>query len=238
LVYTERQNKRILVVDDEPRIVEAVTMNLELEGYLVSCADNGQEALRKIIEELPDLTILDVMMPVMDGFETLRKIREVSNVPVIMLTVKGGETDKVKGLDLGADDYVTKPFSPKELVSRVKAALRRTGMPGLVPKIEIRVDNNLSIDFGRRKVIVRGKEVHLRPTEYRLLYHLVSNAGRVVTHEALLRKVWGYEYRNEDQYLWLYITYLRQKLEDNPKEPKYILVERGIGYRFKEFGKE
>jgi two-component system KDP operon response regulator KdpE len=237
LVYGGRQNKTILVIDDEPRIAEAVSMNLELEGYQVSWASNGREALRKITEELPDLVILDVMMPEMDGFETLRRIRELSNVPVIMLTVKGGETDKVRGLDLGADDYVTKPFGPKELVSRVKAALRRTTMPGPVPKTEIKVDDNLSIDFGRRKVIVRGKEVHLRPTEYRLLYHLVNNAGRVLTHETLLRKVWGYDYRDEDQYLWLYMTYLRQKLEDNPREPRYILGERGIGYRFKEFGK-
>jgi DNA-binding response OmpR family regulator len=238
MVYRGAQRKIILVVDDERRIAEAVTMNLELEGYQVSCASNGQEALRKVTEELPDLIILDVMMPDMDGFETLQKIREISNVPVIMLTVKGGETDKVKGLELGADDYVTKPFGPKELVSRVKAALRRATMPGPVPKTEILVDNDLSIDFGRRKVIVRGREVHLRPTEYRLLYHLVSNAGHVLTHETLLRKVWGYDYRNEDQYLWLYVTYLRQKLEDNPKEPKYILGERGIGYRFKELGKE
>ena len=238
MVYTGRQSKTILVVDDEPRIAEAVSMNLELEGYQVSCAGNGKEGLRKITEELPDLIILDVMMPDMDGFETLRRIRELSNVPVIMLTVRGGETDKVRGLDLGADDYVTKPFGPKELISRVKAALRRTEMPSSVPKTEIQVDDNLSIDFSRHIVTVRGKEVHLRPTEYRLLYHLVSNAGHVVTHETLLRKVWGYEYRNEDQYLWLYITYLRQKLEDNPKEPKYILGERGIGYRFKEFSKE
>jgi two-component system KDP operon response regulator KdpE len=238
MVYRGAQSKIILVVDDEPRIAEAVTMNLELEGYQVSCASSGQEALRKVTEELPDLIILDIMMPDMDGFETLQRIRELSNIPVIMLTVKGGETDKVRGLELGADDYVTKPFSPKELVSRVKAALRRAATPGPVSKTEIRVDNDLSIDFGRRRVIVKGREVHLRPTEYRLLYHLVSNAGRVLTHETLLRKVWGYDYRNEDQYLWLYVTYLRQKLEDNPKEPKYILGERGIGYRFKELSKE
>jgi DNA-binding response OmpR family regulator len=237
MVYRGAQRKIILVVDDERRIAEAVTMNLELEGYQVSCASNGQEALRKVTEELPDLIILDVMMPDMDGFETLQKIREISNVPVIMLTVKGGETDKVKGLELGADDYVTKPFGLKELVSRVKAVLRRAQMPSPMSKTEIRVDDDLSIDFSRRKVIVRGKEVHLRPTEYRLLYHLVSNAGRVLTHETLLRKVWGYDYRDEDQYLWLYMTYLRQKIEDNPREPKYILGERGVGYRFKEFGK-
>ena len=231
------QGKTILVVDDEPRIIEAVSTNLELEGYQVSAARNGYEALQKLTEDLPDLIILDVMMPEIDGFETLRKIREVSTVPVIMLTVKGEEIDKIKGLDLGADDYVTKPFSPKELVSRVKAVLRRVEMPTPAPKTEIRVDDSLSIDFSHRKVMVKGKEVHLRPTEYRLLYHLVSNAGHVLTHETLLRRVWGYEYRDEDHYLWLYITYLRQKLEEDTKHPKYILGERGIGYRFTEFEK-
>ena len=231
------QDKTILVVDDEPRIVEAVGMNLELEGYQVSSASNGYEALQKLTEDLPDLVILDVMMPEIDGFETLRKIREVSTVPVIMLTVRGEEIDKVKGLDLGADDYITKPFNPKELVLRIRAVLRRVEMPSPVPKTEIRVDDNLSIDFSRCKVIIKGKEVHLRPTEYRLLYHLVSNAGQVLTHETLLRRVWGYEYRDEDHYLWLYITYLRKKIEDDPKHPKYILSERGIGYQFKEFGK-
>jgi len=233
-----KQGKTILVVDDEPRIIEAVSMNLELEGYQVSGASNGYEALKKLTKELPDLVILDVMMPEMDGFETLKRIREVSTVPVIMLTVKGEETDKVKGLELGADDYVTKPFGPKELVSRVKAALRRVEMPTPAPKTQIRVDDNLSIDFSRRNVIVKGKEVHLRPTEYRLLYQLVSNAGRILTHETLLRRVWGHEYRDEDHYLWLYITYLRQKLEEDPKHPKYILGERGIGYRFTDFKKE
>ena len=230
-------SKSILIVDDEPRIIEAVGMNLELEGYQVSGAANGYEALNKLSKDLPDLVILDVMMPEMDGFETLKRIREVSTVPVIMLTVKGEETDKVKGLDLGADDYLTKPFSPRELVSRIKAALRRLEMPTPAPKTEIRVDDELSIDFSRRKVVIRGKEIRLRPTEYRLLYHLVSNAGHVLTHETLLRRVWGYEYRDEDHYLWLYITYLRQKLEEDPKHPKYILGERGIGYRFREFEK-
>jgi two-component system KDP operon response regulator KdpE len=231
------QDKAILVVDDEPHIIEAVSMNLELEGFQVSVASNGYEALKKVTKELPDLVILDVMMPKIDGFETLKNIREVSTVPVIMLTVKGEEADRVKGLDLGADDYITKPFSPKELVSRIKAVLRRAETPTPAPKAEIHVDDNLSIDFSRRKVIIKGEEVRLRPTEFRLLYHLVSNAGRVLTHETLLRKVWGHEYRDEDHYLWLYITYLRQKLEEDPKHPKYILGERGIGYRFREFEK-
>ncbi|MFC1923959.1 response regulator transcription factor [Chloroflexota bacterium] len=233
----EKRRKMILVVDDEPRLVEAVCMNLELEGFQMSTASNGHEALEKVTQELPELVILDVMMPDMDGFETLRRIREVSTVPVIMLTVLGEEVDKVRGLNLGADDYITKPFGAMELVSRVKAALRRAEIPATAPKSEIRIDENLSIDFNRRKVVARGKDVHLRPTEYRLLYQLVSNAGHVLTHETLLRKVWGHEYQDEDHYVWLYITYLRKKIEQDPKHPVYILGERGIGYRFKEYEK-
>lgn len=231
----KRTGRSILVVDDEPRLVEAVSMNLELEGYDVAGASNGHEALEKLTNELPDLVILDGMMPEMDGFETLKMIREISTIPVIMLTVMGEETDKIRGLELGADDYMTKPFSPRELVTRVKAMLRRAETPTSAPKTEVKVDDDLCIDFSKRKVLVRGKEVHLRPTEHRLLYHLVSNAGHVVTHESLLRKVWGHEYRDEDHYVWLYITYLRKKIENDPKHPEYILGERGIGYRFKEF---
>jgi len=210
-------------------------MNLELEGFQVITAASGEEAVEKVTRDMPDLVILDVMMPDIDGFEALRRIREISTTPVIMLTVRGDEGDKVRGLDLGADDYITKPFSPKELVSRVRAAVRRTETPSPVPKTEVRIDDGLSIDFSRRRIVVRGKEVHLRPTEFRLLYHLVSNAGQVLTHETLLRRVWGYEYRDEDQYLWLYITYLRRKLEEDPKHPAYIIGERGIGYRFVDF---
>jgi len=233
-----QQARTALVVADEQRIAEAVAMNLELEGFQVFTAASGEEALAKVTEELPDVVVLDVMMPDMDGFETLRRLREISTTPVIMLTVRGDEAYWVRGLDLGADDYMTKPFSPRELVSRVRAVLRRPEMPSPVPKTEVRVDDDLSIDFNRRRVLVRGKEVHLRPTEFRLLYHLVSNAGQVLTHETLLRRVWGYEYRDEDQYLWLYITYLRRKLEEDPKHPKYIIGERGIGYRFKELEKK
>lgn len=235
---TVKQGKTILVVDDEPHIIEALSMNLELEGYEVSTACNGFEALDKLAKEMPDLIILDVMMPEMSGLETLEKIREVSGVPVIILSVKGEEIDKVRGLDLGADDYITKPFSPTELVSRVRSLIRRASIPSPAPKTEIKIDENLSIDFSRRRVFFKDKEVHLRPTEYRLLYHLVCNAGQVLTHETLLRRVWGHEYRNEDHYVWLYITYLRQKIEEDPKHPKYILGERGIGYRFVEFDSE
>jgi two-component system KDP operon response regulator KdpE len=226
--------KLILVVDDEPRMIKFIRMNLELEGYRVSGATNGLEALEKVREELPDLVVMDVMMPGMDGFETLELIREVSNVPVIMLTVRADEEDIVKGLELGADDYVTKPFSPRELASRIKAVLRRAEMPA-PPEETIKIDDYLSIDFRRREVIVSGKRVKLRPTEYRLLYHLVNNAGWVMTHEMLLSKVWGHEYRDESHLLRLYITYLRKKIEPDPSNPRYIFTERGVGYRFVDF---
>jgi two-component system KDP operon response regulator KdpE len=228
-------DKLILVVDDEPRMVRFVRMNLELEGYRVAEAGKGMEALEKVRDELPDLVLLDVMMPEMDGFETLQRLREISTVPVIMLTVKGDEADRIRGLELGADDYVTKPFSPRELASRIKAVLRRAEMPAPVAKTALRIDDRLSVDFRNREVIVEGKPVRLRPTEYRLLYHLVNNAGWVMTHEMLLSKVWGYEYREEAGLLRLYITYLRQKIEPEPGNPRYILTERGVGYRFVDY---
>ena len=225
----------ILVVDDEPRMVESVQLHLEMEGFQVITAYNGFQALEKVVRENPSLVILDVMMPEMDGLETLKKIRKVSEVPVIFLTVKGEEFDRVHGLDSGADDYMTKPFSPRELISRIKAVLRRTEPKELSEHSEIIVDDDLRINFDQRKVIVRGKEVILRPTEYRLLYQLVNNPGKLLTHETLLSRVWGPEYRDDDQYVRLYIGYLRQKIEADPKNPKYIFSERGLGYRFREF---
>jgi two-component system KDP operon response regulator KdpE len=227
--------KLILIVDDETRMRRFMQMNLDLEGYRVIEASNGLEALDRVREDLPDLILLDVMMPELDGFETLRIIRETSTVPVIMLTVRDDESDKVKGLELGADDYVTKPFSPRELASRIKAVLRRTEMDSPAEKSMLVIDDYLQIDFNRRQVFAGGKEVKLRPTEYRLLYHLVKNAGYTLTHEQILAKVWGYEYRDESQYVRLYITYLRQKIEPDPGNPKYILTERGLGYRFVDF---
>jgi DNA-binding response OmpR family regulator len=234
----EFDRRRILVVDDEERMVRFIRLNLEHDGFQVSEAFNGKEAIQKIRDVTPDLILLDVMMPDLDGFEVLETVREVSNVPVIMLTAKGEEDDRVRGLELGADDYVTKPFSPRELVSRVKAVLRRTesasgSMHGL-----IEVDERLKIDFDRREIWLESKLVKLRPTEYRMLYHLVQNAGWVVTHDQLLTKVWGYEYRDEPHYVRLYINYLRQKLEADPSNPKYILTERGVGYRFVDFRRE
>jgi DNA-binding response OmpR family regulator len=228
-------NPTILVVDDEPRMVQSIQMLLEIEGFQVISASNGYQAVEKVVRETPDLVILDVMMPEMDGMTALKKIREISEVPVIFLSVKGEEFDRVRGLDLGADDYMTKPYSPRELVSRIKAVLRRTESKGLSRQAEIIVDDDLRINFNQRKVIVRGKEVILRPTEYRLLYHLVTNPGKLLTHEMLLSRVWGPEYLDEDQYVRLYIGYLRQKIEEDSKNPKYILSERGLGYRFKEF---
>lgn len=229
------EERKILVVDDEPRMVQLISMNLKLEGFTVITASGGYQALEKVTRELPDLVILDIMMPDMDGFETLKKIRELSSVPVIFLSVKGEETDRVRGLDLGADDYITKPFGSRELVSRINAVLRRTGPDTSSRKSEIVVDDDLKINFDQRRVWVRGENIKLRPTEYRLLYQLVSNPGKLLTHETLLSRVWGPEYRDEDQYVRLYITYLRQKIEKDPKNPVYILSERGLGYRFKDF---
>jgi two-component system KDP operon response regulator KdpE len=231
----EFDRRKILVVDDEERMVRFIRLNLEHDGFLVSEAFNGKQAIQKMRDATPDLLLLDVMMPDVDGFEVLETIREISNVPVIMLTARGEEDDRVRGLELGADDYVTKPFSPRELVSRVKAVLRRTeGASGSMHGL-IEVDERLKIDFDRREIWLERKLVKLRPTEYRLLYHLVQNAGWVVSHDQLLQKVWGYEYRDEPHYVRLYINYLRQKLEKDPATPKYILTERGVGYRFVDF---
>jgi two-component system KDP operon response regulator KdpE len=226
----------ILVVDDEPRMTRFIRMNLELEGYRVIEAHDGIEALEKARIELPDLIILDVMMPELNGFETLRMLRELSNVPVIMLTVRDEEEDKIRGLELGADDYVTKPFSARELASRVKAVLRRAQGPSAPEESILHIDDRLSIDFNKREVIVEGERLHLRPTEFRLLYHLTENAGWVVPHETLLAKVWGYEYgEDEIQNLRLYISYLRKKIEPEPSNPRYIFTEIGTGYRFIDF---
>jgi DNA-binding response OmpR family regulator len=232
------KNWRILVVDDEERMARFIHLNLEHDGFQVIEAYRGMQAIQILRDSLPDLIILDVMMPDIDGFEALKLIREVSSVPVIMLTAKGEEDDRVRGLELGADDYVTKPFSPRELVSRVRAVLRRNEAVGIPTKELIEVDERLKIDFGRREIWVEGKLVKLRPTEYRLLYHLVQNAGWVLTYDQILSKVWGYEYRDEPHYVRLYVNYLRQKIEKNPAEPVYILTERGVGYRFIDFNRK
>jgi two-component system KDP operon response regulator KdpE len=210
---------RVLVVDDEARMIDFIRMNLQLEGFQVFEARNGLQALDAVRKHIPDLIILDIMMPQLDGFEALRLLREFSTTPVIMLTAKGEEDDKVRGLELGADDYVTKPFGARELMSRVKAVLRRTQ----------------TITEPEQSVLKIDDRIKLRPTEYRLLYHLIENAGWTVTHEQLLAKVWGYEYHDETHYVRLYVNYLREKIEEDPANPRYILTERGTGYRFVDF---
>jgi two-component system KDP operon response regulator KdpE len=228
--------RRILVVDDEPRMVRFIRLNLEHDGFQVSEASSGTQALEQLRNQLPDLVLLDIMLPDLDGFETLSMIREFSSVPVIMVTAKGEESERVRGLELGADDYIPKPFSPRELVSRIRAVLRRTEAPAPGSAHgPLTIDDRLKIDFDRREIWVAGRLVKLRPTEFRLLYHLVQNAGWVVPHDQLLAKVWGYEYRGETHYLRLYVNYLRQKLEQDPAHPKYILTEHGVGYRFVDF---
>ncbi|MDP2936152.1 MAG: response regulator transcription factor [Dehalococcoidia bacterium] len=225
----------VLVVDDEPRILDIIRLTLEREGFDVFEALDGYTALERARQIIPDIVLLDLMLPDIDGYEVLKEIRSVSNVPVIILTVKADEADKVRGLELGADDYITKPFGHRELVSRIKAVLRRTEVGAPSGNGQIRVDDNLTVDFDKREVLVRGERVKLRPTEYRLLNHLMNNSGKLLTHYALLSRVWGREYRDDTQLLRLYITYLRQKIEPDPSHPKYIINERGLGYRFMEF---
>ncbi len=229
---------RILVVDDEKGLVKLIRLNLEHDGFEVFEANNGAQAMDRLRVVLPDLVLLDVMMPDLDGFQVLRMIREVGSTPVIMLTAKGEENDKVRGLELGADDYVTKPFSPRELTSRIRAVLRRGSFSDQTETGKIDVDGRLQIDFDRHEVWVDRELVQLRPTEYRLLYHLAKNAGWVLTHDQILSKVWGYEYEDEPHYVRLYINYLRKKIEKDPANPRYILTERGVGYRFVDYRRE
>lgn len=224
---------KILVIDDEPHLVKLVRSNLEAQHFRVIAAMDGPSGLAMAEKEGPDLVILDIMLPGMDGFDVLQKIREFSAVPVIMLTAKDQEIDVVRGLHLGADDYVRKPFSVHELLARVEAVLRRAAPSEDVMTRPPFVCDDFTMDFQQRKVIVRGKEIKLGPTEYKLLTQLVRNAGRVMLHADLLRKVWGPEYGGETEYLRVYISYLRNKIELDPANPRYILTEHGVGYLFK-----
>lgn len=225
---------KILIVDDDRSIVEAVTIGLELQwsDIQVLSASDGEQGLDAFGREAPDLTLLDINMPRMNGWEMLRRLREFSDAPVILLTARGEELDKVKGLELGADDYLTKPFSHLELFARIKAVMRRSEGMAPVSARPSFVSGILAINFDSREVTLNGQEVKLTPTEYNLLYLLVRNAGRVLTFDTLLAKVWGDEYRSETDYLKTYISRLRRKLGDDPDHPRYILTERGTGYRF------
>lgn len=222
--------ERILVVDDEPRFVRLVEANLQTEGFEVIKAKNGQQAIDLTVSEKPDLILLDVMMPEMDGFAVCERIREFSNVPIIMLTAKGDEEHKVRGLNLGADDYVIKPFSANELLARVRAVLRRAqqSAPEFGDSRFSRGD--LTIDFARAEVSVSGNLVSLSATEYRLLLQFARKAGETLTSEELLRDVWGPEYGEEKEILWVSISRLRQKLEKDPKNPQLIVTLSGEGY--------
>ena len=225
---------KILIVDDDPDLLEAVGLGLQLQwqGVEIVTATDGERALDIFFDELPDVVLLDVGLPRLDGFEVLRRIREVADTPVLMLTARGEELDKVRGLEIGADDYVTKPFSPLELLARIKAILRRSELPPPVRTTPSFAAGELAINFDSHEVLKSGERVPLTATEYRLLFQLVRNAGHVVPREALLARVWGDEYRDQLDYLKVYVSRLRGKLEDDPDRPRYILTERGLGYRF------
>jgi len=224
---------RILIVDDELAIIKFLRANFEANGYEALAASDGAEALQKVEMELPDLIILDIMMPKMDGFEVCRRIREWSQTPIIMLSARGDIADKVKCLELGADDYLSKPFGKDELIARVRAVLRRTEAGGTIPTQTSFSSGNLTVNFAERRVTVAGHEVKLTPTEYNLLREMVLNANKVLTHNMLLGKVWGPEYGEEKEYLRVFVNRLRQKLEANAENPKYIITVPGVGYQFK-----
>ncbi len=223
----------ILAADDDPQLLRLVTRNLQLEGYEVRAASDGQQALELIEQQVPDLVLLDVMMPRMDGFTLCHRVREFSSVPIIMVTARGQDQDKVRGLDLGADDYLTKPFSVDELLARVRAVLRRaqfTAQESAEGLQAITSIGELAIDYAQHQVTIGGQEVELTPTEYRMLAHLAQNAGRVLTQDLLLEHVWGSEYLGESHMLQVNINRLRRKLEADPAHPRYIHTKVGVGY--------
>lgn len=223
----------ILAADDDPQLLRLVTRNLELEGYAVRPVSDGQQALDEIERELPDLVLLDVMMPRLDGFRVCERVREFSAVPIIIITARGQDQDKVRGLDLGADDYLTKPFSVGELVARVRAVLRRSQFTAHDMGQGMRsttIIGDLSVDFAQHLVHVKDQEVSLTPIEYRLIAYLAQNAGRVVTQDLLLEHVWGDEYLGESHMLQVNINRLRKKVEPDPANPRYLLTKVGVGY--------
>jgi DNA-binding response OmpR family regulator len=223
-------SKKILIVDDEPRYVRLMEANLISDNYEVLKAYNGQQALEVVENEKPDLVLLDVMMPILDGFTTCERIRKFSTVPIIMVTVKGEEKDRVRGLDLGADDYIVKPFSATELLARVRAVLRRAAKPAPTAAPSIFHHGDMDIDLAKAEVFLLGKMVYLSATEYRILLQLAQNVGTVIPSEQLLRDVWGVEYQKDKEILWVSISRLRQKLEKDQNDPKHIVTRSGVGY--------
>ena len=225
-------DEKILVVDDEKNIVDIIAFNLKKEGYQVMTAANGEEAVFLALNENPDLILLDVMMPKMDGYEACKRIREKTNTPIIMLTARAEEVDKVLGLELGADDYVTKPFGVRELMARVKANLRRKAAPAAAVQGNVLQFGQLTIDLDRYEVRRDGRPVELTLREFELLKFLAQNRTQVFTRETLLEKVWGYEYFGDVRTVDVTVRRLREKIEDNDKKPTYILTKRGVGYYF------
>lgn len=225
---------RILVVDDVPDVVESVRLGFMLQWRDVEVlgAGSADEALDIVEREHPDIVLLDIGLPGMDGYGALAEIRRFSDVPVVMLTARDDAMDKVKGLELGADDYVTKPFNHLELMARVRAVLRRHDMPAPTSRAPSFRALDLEVDFSKQEARLGGERLELTPTEYKLLYHLVRNSGQVLQHGTLLAKVWGREYVDEVDYLRVYVRRLRDKLGDDPERPRYIRTERGLGYRF------
>ena len=225
--------KRILLVDDEAAIVQSLRYNLEKNGYLVTAAGDGRSAVALAASEQPDLIILDIMLPLLDGIEACKEIRKTSNVPIIMLTAKHQEVDKVLALELGADDYVTKPFSLGEIIARVKARLRRLDVDHEARDESITI-GDITIDRSRQRLTVRGQVVPLAPKEFRLLYVLMENKGRIVTRQMLLEKVWGYDFEGEHQTISVHVRWLREKIEVDPNNPRHIITVRSRGYMFRE----
>jgi DNA-binding response OmpR family regulator len=222
--------KRILIVDDEPRYLRLLEANLKTEGYVVLTAADGLQALEVFSAQPVDLILLDIMMPRLDGFGTCQRIREFSNVPIMILTAKGEEHDRVRGLDLGADDYLVKPFSATELLARVRAVLRRTQLPSNQIEARFITHGELRIDLARAEVWRGEQQISLSATEYRLLLQFAHNPGKILTSEDLLTGVWGPEYKSDKEILWVSIARLRQKLEDDSHKPRHIVTRPGLGY--------
>ncbi len=225
--------KKILLVDDEAAIVQSLRYNLERNGYLVAVAGDGRSAVALAASEQPDLVILDIMLPLLDGIEACKEIRKTSSVPIIMLTAKDQEFDKVLALELGADDYVTKPFSLGEIIARVKARLRRQEVD-FDARDETITIGDISIDRSRQRLVVRGNVVALAPKEFRLLHLLMEHRGRIVTRQMLLEKVWGYDFEGEHQTISVHVRWLREKIEVDPNTPRHIITVRSRGYMFRE----
>jgi two-component system alkaline phosphatase synthesis response regulator PhoP len=225
--------KKILLVDDEAAIVHSLRYNLEKNGYAVTTAGDGRTAVALAQSEHPDLVVLDIMLPVLDGIEACKEIRKTSAVPIIMLTAKDQEFDKVLALELGADDYVTKPFSLGEIMARIKARLRRVDVDAEGRDESISA-GGITIDPSRQRVVVRGREVQLAPKEFKLLHVLMEHRGRIVTRQMLLEKVWGYDFEGEHQTISVHVRWLREKIEVDANNPRHIITVRSRGYMFRE----